>query len=76
MPKSSRQRIVIVGAGASGALMAAHLMRRRPANLDITLVESGPEIGRGLARTRQGLPGQKRRRRAMGQMMDARSQLR
>ena len=49
MPKSSRQRIVIIGAGASGALMAAHLMRRRPADLDITLVESGHEIGRGLA---------------------------
>ena len=49
MPKSMRQRIVIVGAGASGALMAAHLMRGGRANLDVTLVESRAEIGRGLA---------------------------
>ena len=49
MPKSTRQRILIVGAGASGALMAAHLMRRGRADLDVTLVESRAEIGRGLA---------------------------
>ena len=49
MPKSTRQRILIVGAGASGALMAAHLMRRGCADLDVTLVESRAEIGRGLA---------------------------
>ena len=49
MPKSTGQRIVVVGAGASGALMAAHLMRRGRADLDVTLIESRAEIGRGLA---------------------------
>jgi uncharacterized NAD(P)/FAD-binding protein YdhS len=43
------QRIVIVGGGASGALMAAHLLRERPANLTVTIVEARAELGRGLA---------------------------
>lgn len=46
---SLSQRIVIVGAGASGALMAAHLLRSDRADLEVTIVERGPRIGRGLA---------------------------
>src|SRR5271154_1787671 len=49
MSKFPSQRIVIVGGGASGALMAAHLLRERPPNLDVTIVETRAELGRGLA---------------------------
>ena len=49
MSKFASQRIVIVGGGASGALMAAHLLRERPANLSVTIVETRSELGRGLA---------------------------
>ena len=49
MSKFASQRIVIVGGGASGALMAAHLLRERPANLSVTIVETRAELGRGLA---------------------------
>jgi len=49
MQKPAPQRIAIVGVGASGALMAAHLMRSRRADLDVTLVETRAQIGRGLA---------------------------
>jgi uncharacterized NAD(P)/FAD-binding protein YdhS len=43
------ERIVIVGGGASGALMAAHLLRRKPSNLRVTIVETRAQLGRGLA---------------------------
>ena len=43
------ERIVIVGGGASGALMAAHLLRRKPSNLGVTIVEKRAQLGRGLA---------------------------
>src|ERR1700679_3168910 len=49
MTKFASQRIVIVGGGASGALMAAHLLRGRPPNLSVTIVEARAELGRGLA---------------------------
>ena len=44
------RQIVIVGGGASGTLLATQLLRqgaRRPAS--VTLVESGPSVGLGLA---------------------------
>ena len=40
---------MIVGGGASGALMAAHLLRRDPPNLGVTIVEKRALLGRGLA---------------------------
>ena len=43
------KRIVIVGGGASGALMAAHLLRSDPNNLSVTIVETRAQLGRGLA---------------------------
>jgi uncharacterized NAD(P)/FAD-binding protein YdhS len=49
MSKFDSQRIVIVGGGASGALMAAHLLRERSANSSVTIVEARAELGRGLA---------------------------
>lgn len=43
-------RFLIVGAGFSGTVLAANLLRRLPADgTEITLVERGPEFGRGLA---------------------------
>ena len=42
-------RIVIVGGGASGALMAAHLLKGRPTGVSVTIVEARAELGRGLA---------------------------
>jgi uncharacterized NAD(P)/FAD-binding protein YdhS len=49
IPKRPAQQIVIVGAGASGALMAAHLLRYNPGALSVTLIEKRAELGRGLA---------------------------
>ena len=49
MSEFSPSRIAIVGGGASGALMAAHLLRGRPKNLAVTIVETRAELGRGLA---------------------------
>ena len=46
---SSPQRIVIVGGGVSGTLVAVHLLRHaRPGTL-ITLIERAPPVGRGVA---------------------------
>ena len=46
---SAPQRIVIVGAGLSGTLVAVHLLRHAPPGTLITLVERQPPIGRGVA---------------------------
>jgi len=48
---SARQlhRFVIVGGGASGALMAAHLLRDHPQGISVTVVEQRAQLGRGLA---------------------------
>ncbi|MGO8801385.1 MAG: FAD/NAD(P)-binding protein [Roseiarcus sp.] len=43
------RRFVIVGGGASGALMAAHLLRGDPPGLTVTIVEQRARLGRGLA---------------------------
>jgi len=49
MSKRTPFRIAIVGGGASGALMAAHLLRRDPPNVQVSIVEKRADIGRGLA---------------------------
>ena len=41
--------ILIVGAGASGALLALHLLRHSAGRLGVVLVERGPEVARGVA---------------------------
>jgi uncharacterized NAD(P)/FAD-binding protein YdhS len=41
--------IIIVGGGASGILLAAHLLRRADTRLQITIVEKRGQLGRGIA---------------------------
>ncbi len=43
------RRIIIVGGGASGVLLAVHLLRNRPEGLIVVLVEKRPELGAGIA---------------------------
>ena len=44
-----RRRVAIIGAGFSGAVLAAHLMRRGRAAPDVTLIERRKRFGPGLA---------------------------
>ena len=45
-----RNTLVIVGAGFSGTVLAANLLRRPPsAATDIVLIERGSTLGRGVA---------------------------
>lgn len=46
---SSTQTIAIVGAGLSGSLVAAHLLKTAQRPLAIKLVERRPEVGQGVA---------------------------
>lgn len=46
---SKRARIVIVGGGASGVLLACHLLRSFSGSIKVTLIEKNPAIGRGIA---------------------------
>ena len=45
----SRADVIIVGGGASGALMAFHLLRDPTAEVRVTLIEKRPQLGRGVA---------------------------
>ena len=47
-PNEARH-VVIVGGGASGVLLACHLLGRRSENIRVTLIEKNPAIGRGIA---------------------------
>ncbi len=42
-------RFAIIGGGASGALMAAHLLRDDPQGIGVTVIEQRAHLGRGLA---------------------------
>ena len=46
---SNRTRILIVGGGASGVLLACHLLRNGGEKIAVTLIERNPTIGRGIA---------------------------
>jgi uncharacterized NAD(P)/FAD-binding protein YdhS len=46
---NERGHIVIVGGGASGVLLACHLLRNISENIRVTLIEKNPAIGRGIA---------------------------
>jgi uncharacterized NAD(P)/FAD-binding protein YdhS len=48
-PEAFTSRIGIIGGGASGAVLAACLLRRVGADTEIVLIEKSKEIGRGLA---------------------------
>ncbi|ETD01310.1 hypothetical protein U714_12480, partial [Rhodobacter capsulatus DE442] len=43
-----RRHVLVIGGGASGVLMACHLLRAAP-ETRVTLIERGPRIGLGLA---------------------------
>jgi uncharacterized NAD(P)/FAD-binding protein YdhS len=43
------RHVVIVGGGASGVLLACHLLRHESENIRVTLIEKNPAIGRGIA---------------------------
>jgi uncharacterized NAD(P)/FAD-binding protein YdhS len=49
LAKAGANSIAIVGGGASGALMTAHLLKRAGGDVCLTLIEPRAEIGRGLA---------------------------
>jgi uncharacterized NAD(P)/FAD-binding protein YdhS len=52
-----RNTIAIVGAGFSGTVLAAQLLRHPPATpTDLVLVERGPEMGRGVAYAARDYP--------------------
>src|SRR5262249_32837004 len=44
-----RRQVIIIGGGASGVLLACHLLRYRTDDLDVTLIERRPDVGRGIA---------------------------
>jgi uncharacterized NAD(P)/FAD-binding protein YdhS len=46
---SGSRHVIIVGGGASGVLLACHLLRRFSDNFKVTLIEKHSAIGRGLA---------------------------
>jgi uncharacterized NAD(P)/FAD-binding protein YdhS/flavin reductase (DIM6/NTAB) family NADH-FMN oxidoreductase RutF len=49
-PRENDPTVVIVGGGFSGAMMAAHLLRRpHPNRLRIVVIEREPKVGRGIA---------------------------
>jgi uncharacterized NAD(P)/FAD-binding protein YdhS len=43
------KHIIIVGGGASGVLLACHLLRDDDEAIRVTLIEKRPTIGRGMA---------------------------
>ncbi|MDR3473620.1 MAG: FAD/NAD(P)-binding protein [Devosia sp.] len=45
----SARSVVIIGGGASGILLAAHLLRRSDERLHVTVIEKRGQLGRGLA---------------------------
>ncbi|WP_454814526.1 FAD/NAD(P)-binding protein [Labrys neptuniae] len=46
---ASSRHIVVIGGGASGVLMTAHLLRHHHPDLRVTLVEKSRELGAGIA---------------------------
>lgn len=49
MSVDPRRHIAIIGGGASGVLLACHLLRNSGPDLRVTLVERRPDVGRGIA---------------------------
>jgi len=46
---TQRLSIIIIGGGASGVLLAAHLLRDQDIDLRVTLIEKRADLGRGVA---------------------------
>jgi len=49
MPQDSSRRVIIVGGGASGVLLACHLLRDSAGDLRVTVIERRADVGRGIA---------------------------
>ena len=49
LPDSARPHVVIIGGGASGVLMAAHLLRAPQGQAQVTIIEGRPMLGCGIA---------------------------
>lgn len=49
MMASARKTIAIVGGGASGVILAAHLMKVSGGHARVSVIERSPRIGRGIA---------------------------
>jgi uncharacterized NAD(P)/FAD-binding protein YdhS len=49
MSAESERRIVIIGGGATGVLLACHLLRDRDSRVQVTLIEKSAHAGLGLA---------------------------
>ena len=47
--RASARSIAVIGGGASGALIAAHVLKCADDDVHLTLIEPRPQIGRGLA---------------------------
>jgi uncharacterized NAD(P)/FAD-binding protein YdhS len=47
--RDGHKRIIIIGGGASGVLLACHILRRRVDDLGVTLIERRRDVGRGIA---------------------------
>ena len=47
--QDERRQVIIIGGGASGVLLACHLLRCSADNLNVTLIEKRPDVGRGIA---------------------------
>ena len=47
--RTAHRRVVILGGGASGVLLALHLLRDKSANVSVTIIERRDELGRGVA---------------------------
>jgi len=49
MTPHGRLSVLVVGGGASGVLLAAHLLRDKDADVRVTLIERREQVGRGVA---------------------------
>jgi uncharacterized NAD(P)/FAD-binding protein YdhS len=49
LPQDKTRHAIIIGGGASGALLATHLLRNPSSEFRVTLIERRREVGRGVA---------------------------
>jgi uncharacterized NAD(P)/FAD-binding protein YdhS len=47
--QDDRRQVIIIGGGASGGLLACQRLRCPSDDLDVTLIEKRPDVGRGIA---------------------------
>ena len=49
MTPRGKRHVLIIGGGASGVLLACHLLRDPDSGVSVTLIEKRADIGRGIA---------------------------